>query len=367
MSRNWFKRLLSRGPQVNPQVQRERELWEKGREKWRKLLSKIVDLLSTEDATYQALELLKTFSGQELGLARTILEQAIAANPNFLCLLLGEESTEKLRKFAYNIAVELPTQESLVHVLQTGDPRARACAAEALSEAGTVSVLDVLEVAAATDPDPYVRDFAAHAIPKVSQRSTLKTMEIPERPTKVRLVVSGQPHRVHQGWTWSKHAREFEGDIRHACAASGIRICAHPGEDPDITVEIDLLSVPYGLYESSIHHTQHQGAAVVCWIRGTDTNSTKRFELTITGKSPPKLSTHYHLETALLEFALNECQSAARAILAVLPDLILVACGKDCRANKAKLRQLADLLRSHSDSVDPYIIMRVNDMLATAE
>jgi len=175
---------------------------------WDVRLNELTSFLSSAHATSQALETMKSFGTEELKRALPSIEDAIRTNPICLVTLLGEQSTERLRKFlltlpeaeraigsnplvlstflgeqsteglrrfACQAASKMGTEEALLAVLQSGDALARACSAEILSEIGTVRSIDLLKLALESDPDPYVREMAARALSRASSRPPRKT------------------------------------------------------------------------------------------------------------------------------------------------------------------------------------------------
>jgi len=171
---------------------------------WDAKLEELTSFLSNAQDTTLALDILKSFRTDELERASPVIRHAVMTNPSWLfTFLLGEQSTERLRKFlltlpevehvigsnpvvlgkflgehsteqlrrfACRAVSKMAAEETLLSVLQSGDALARACAADVLSEIGTVSSIELLKLASQSDPDPYVQDMATRALSRISSR-----------------------------------------------------------------------------------------------------------------------------------------------------------------------------------------------------
>lgn len=357
--KRWLDSLRPKGPPLESRLGLQREDLARRRQAWDERLDQLRRLLADEVPSTEALDLLATFSGRELRLVRQVLGDAVAHHAPHLALLMSEQSTERLRAFVYDLSVEQAAEEALLEVLNDGDARARACAAQALAQVGTVASLRALEVAAAADPDRYVREFASLAVSTVADRPVTTEAPAPQLPVRARILYARRAGRRHQGPTWSRFEEQIGEDIRRALVASGIRLCEHPGEDADVTIEIDLESHALGGYIYERDRSWHAGVETVCRIRGMSGDGAAWFDLEYAGRPPAKFSTWYQAEVALVQHAFWPLVERVQEAAACLPDLVLLACSPDHSISSSRIERLAGFVQSCPGSVDVAILQRL--------
>jgi len=149
--------------------QNEKSLAEKEKEEWEAKIEKLNKSLSTPSNRIEILIILKQFSSQELRILRPVFEESIFVDPILIGVLLGKESTERIRKYIVYLSKESAIEDKIILVLKDSDSRARACAAEILSDVGTDHAKNALSDAL-HDQDENVRDFAVQALSKIAIR-----------------------------------------------------------------------------------------------------------------------------------------------------------------------------------------------------
>jgi len=86
--------------------QNEKSLAEKEKEEWEAKIEKLNKSLSTPSNRIEILIILKQFSSQELRILRPVFEESIFVDPILIGVLLGKESTERIRKYIVYLSKE---------------------------------------------------------------------------------------------------------------------------------------------------------------------------------------------------------------------------------------------------------------------